>query len=332
MHAILDEQLYAYADRVDGKVVLITGAAAGIGRETALLFAKHGAKVVIGDRDVAGAEKVVAEIAQRGGEATYKGCDVCVWDDQVDLFDHAVAKYASVDIVIPNAGVGEVGKFTQVALDSNGRPVQPKLATIQVNLVGLIYTTHLALHYLKVNFPPGSLKAVVMLGSMASWQAVPAANLYTATKHAVLGLMRSLSLKFGRDGIRIGCIHPFFADTAIVPDAFKAYLAGIPKTPVERIACAIMYAATDTDMETSGAAWLLPDNGPVFLVEKEAFKMGVYKMIDARANALLKGVDGVLYLYAIVRDIWRILGKRLLGFSLSLIVIGLAWQNRAMLF
>jgi len=214
MHAILDEQLYAYADRVDGKVVLITGAAAGIGRETALLFAKHGAKVVIGDRDVAGAEKVVAEIAQRGGEATYKGCDVCVWDDQVDLFDHAVAKYASVDIVIPNAGVGEVGKFTQVALDSNGRPVQPKLATIQVNLVGLIYTTHLALHYLKVNFPPGSLKAVVMLGSMASWQAVPAANLYTATKHAVLGLMRSLSLKFGRDGIRIGCIHPFFAGSS----------------------------------------------------------------------------------------------------------------------
>jgi hypothetical protein len=79
-------------------------------------------------------------------------------------------------------------------------------------------------------------------------------------------------------------------DTAIVPLAAKVFLAGIPLTPVSRIAGAIFYSATNPDPETSGCAWLLPDDGPVFLVPREEFKMGVYKMIDERANSLLKCV------------------------------------------
>lgn len=75
-----------------------------------------------------------------------------------------------------------------------------------------------------------------------------------------------------------------------MPDTYKAFLAGIPKTPIERIAGAILYAATDVNMESSGSAWLLPDNGPVYKLEKEAFKLGVYGMIDNRANAVLKYV------------------------------------------
>lgn len=68
----------------------------------------------------------------------------------------------------------------------------------------------------------------------------------------------------------------------------KVILAGIPLATVPRIAGAIFYAATDPDMGTNGSAWLIPDDGNVFLVPKEEFKMGVYKMIDERANALLK--------------------------------------------
>lgn len=74
-------------------------------------------------------------------------------------------------------------------------------------------------------------------------------------------------------------------DTAIVPLSVKLFLAGIPLTPVSRVAGAIFYAATDADMATSGSAWLLLDDGPVFMCPKEEFKMGVYKMIDDRANA-----------------------------------------------
>jgi len=74
-------------------------------------------------------------------------------------------------------------------------------------------------------------------------------------------------------------------DTGIVPIPVKLDLAGIPKTPVSRVAGAIFYAATDTDEKSNGSAWLLVGDGPVFMVPKEEFKQGVYQMIDDRANA-----------------------------------------------
>lgn len=76
------------------------------------------------------------------------------------------------------------------------------------------------------------------------------------------------------------------SDTAIVPTPVKLILAGIPLTPVPRVAGAILYAATDPDTSTSGSGYLLLDDGPVFMVQKEDFKEGVYKMIDNRANSV----------------------------------------------
>ena len=73
-----------------------------------------------------------------------------------------------------------------------------------------------------------------------------------------------------------------------MPKVYKVFLAGIPKAPVKRIAGAILHAATDPDMETSGSVWLLTNDGPVLRVDKESFKLGVYKMIDDRANAIRK--------------------------------------------
>ena len=80
-------------------------------------------------------------------------------------------------------------------------------------------------------------------------------------------------------------------DTAIVPLPVKVFLAGIPLTPVSRIAGAIFHAASNPDPETNGCAWLLLDNGPLFRVEPDSFKQGVYKMMDDRVNALLKWVE-----------------------------------------
>ena len=85
----------------------------------------------------------------------------------------------------------------------------------------------------------------------------------------------------------------FSSDTGIVPAPVKAFLAGIPKTPVSRVAGAIFYAATDRDEKSSGSAWLLVDDGPVFMVPKEEFKQGVYKMIDDRANARVYVISAV---------------------------------------
>jgi hypothetical protein len=88
---------------------------------------------------------------------------------------------------------------------------------------------------------------------------------------------------YGRDEILTILLSS--SDTGIVPVPIKIFLAGIPKTPVSRIAGAVFYAATDRDEKSSGSAWLLVDDGPVFMIPKEEFKQGVYKMIDDRANA-----------------------------------------------
>ncbi|KAK1225647.1 hypothetical protein PQX77_011404 [Marasmius sp. AFHP31] len=310
---IPDEELFRDAGRLKEKVVIITGAANGIGKETAVKMASYGAKLVIGDRDLPGAEQVVEEIRAAGGKATCIKCDVTVFDHIVALYELAMKTYGSVDVVIPNAGVNEVDRLGDLRFDENGKPKGPQWRTIQINLVGVFNTLHLAQHYLLKN--SGDLKAVVLLGSIASWIAIPGAPQYSASKHGVLGLMRSLHPIYEKFGIRIAAIHPFFADTGIIPLPAKIFLTGIPLVPVPRIAGAITYAATNPNPATSGCAYLLTDNGPVFKVPKEEFKLGVYAMIDSRKNALLKAAGGILAFRKIVTSTP----------VLALLVAGVSW-------
>lgn len=268
-------------------------------------------------------------------------CDVTVWDDMIALYELGMKEYGTIDIVVANAGVGAAsGPFTSIKFDPDGKPLAPNLTTLNVNLIGTLYTTHLALHYLTLNRPdPKSLKAVVLIGSMASWFGIPRGEIYSASKHAVLGFMRALHPSLEAQHIRISVIHPWFADTGILTTPLKIMLAGIPLTPVSRIAGAIFYSATDPDWGTNGCAWLLTHDGPVLLIRKEEFKEGVYKMIDERSNRLTRyaflsgcftavnsaekrGASGFLYYGRLIRDLGLIL--RLRGLVLCLIlVIGL---------
>ncbi|KAF8972996.1 hypothetical protein BDZ97DRAFT_1912597 [Flammula alnicola] len=327
MSHIPDEELFSHSDQVKGKVVVITGAANGIGRETALRFASYGAKVVIGDLDIAGASSVVAEIEKAGGSAACIKCNVTKFEEQVEMFELAIKKYGSVDIVVPNAGVSEVGTFRELEF-KDGKPVKPKMATFEVNLFGVLYTAHLAVYYLQKNKQEGDLKSLVFIGSVASWMGIPMGEMYSGSKHAVLGVMRALHPILEDKGIRVGCIHPFFADTAIVPTPVKLFLAGIPLTPVPRVAGAIFYAATDPDMATSGSAYLLLDDGPVFMVPKEEFKEGVYKMIDDRSNAIRGALSGARAWFAFLRDVWRITGKPVIGVGLTAALAKVAWDHK----
>jgi len=331
MAHISDDKLFEHNTRVRDKVVVITGAANGIGKETAKRFASYGARVVIGDRDVNGGKKTVQEIVESGGKATFAQCNVISWDDQVAMFETAIATYGSVDIVVPNAGVTEIPGFNFVNFDKSGKPVKPNLATLDINLTGVLYTVHLSLHYFKLNHKSGDLKSLILIGSVASWMPIPGGPLYTASKHAVLGVMRSLHLPLELQGIRIGVIHPFFADTAIVPLPVKVVLAGIPLTPVPRVAGAIFHAATNPDPETNGCAWLLLDDGPVFRVKPDEFKQGVYKMIDDRANGALKVAKGVVHYYRVCKDVWRLLGKQFVILGLGAVLAKVTWDKRALL-
>ncbi|KAA1467035.1 NAD(P)-binding protein [Dentipellis sp. KUC8613] len=310
MTTILDDQLFAHADRARGKVIVLTGGANGIGKEAAILFAKHGAKVVIGDRDVKGAQAVVERISDERGVATSIGCDVLKWEDQVNLFDLAIAQYGAVDIVIPCAGISEAGQVCDgnVKLGEDGRPVKPSLLTLDINLTAVFYTVHLALYYFKRNRTKDAWKSIVLIGSMASWQAIPKGPQYSASKHGILGLMRSLYPIVDAENIRISVIHPWFADTGILPLPIKVILAGVPLTPVPRIAAAILCAGVDPDPATNGLPWLLPDDGPVFRLEREQLRAGVYELLDKRTERLKSFAETVTRTTATLKDLWGIFG------------------------
>ncbi|KAJ6572151.1 hypothetical protein B0H19DRAFT_1023791 [Mycena capillaripes] len=277
-------QLLKYAKRVEGKVIVITGGANGIGRETATLFAQYGAKIVIGDISSDAASKAVQEIRDLGGSAVYVRCNVLDWDNQVALFDQAVAHFGSVDIVVPVAGMTEYGSACSGILDyKDGKPLPPDKKTLEVNLLGALHTVHLGLNYLRcTRTSPDQWKALILMGSMASWEAIPLAPMYTSSKYALRGLMRSLYPLVKRDNIRIACIDPVWTDTQLLPTAARLVLIGSELLPVHLIAQTVLYAAADPDDTTSGCSWLLPDNGPVLRLERENIYEGTYKMINAR--------------------------------------------------
>ncbi|EJD02822.1 NAD-binding protein [Fomitiporia mediterranea MF3/22] len=298
---IPDDRLYEYAHKVRGQTVVITGAAKGIGRETALVFAQHGANVVIGDVDVAGAEDVVASIKKNGGEAISQKCDVLEYEQLVQLIERALTKYGRIDAIVANAGVSEIGKLTSVQLNEQGLPMKPNLKTLQINLISVLHTTQLAFHYFTKNKNKDSLKALVLLGSMASILGVPGAPLYGASKHALIGLMRSIREDFALRGLRVATICPFFADTAIVPPAVKVFMAGIPLVPVPRIAGAILLAATDEAPESNGAAYTLPDDREVFRIPPVQINEGVYKMLNDRVKRLKSVGRSVITIATLVK-------------------------------
>ncbi|KAI0041686.1 NAD(P)-binding protein [Auriscalpium vulgare] len=289
MTTIHDNELLVHSHRAREKVLVITGAASGIGRETALLFARHGSKVVLGDVDIQAGEAVAQEIREAGGEAAFIPCDVLVWDEQVALFDLAISRFGAVDIVIPNAGVPEIGSAFRGTLDfKEGRPVAPKLRTIDIDLTTVLHTVHLGMYYIKHNRTPEDWKAFVLLGSMASWIGGVNQPQYTVSKHGLLGLMRSLHPRLDKDNVRISVIHPWFANTKILPPNFKKYMPDLPLVPLARVAGAIFLSVTDPNRATNGCPWVLPDGGPVFRLDKEKLTSGVYGLLNQRVAEMSK--------------------------------------------
>jgi len=307
MTSLNDEQLLQHGERSKGKVILITGAASGIGKEAALVFAHFKAKLVLGDLNVAGIDEVVKEINKSGGEAVGQRCDVTDWDSQLALFELGISSFGAIDVVVANAGISEAGSFFNPRV-VGGKPEKPKTTTLNVNINGAIYSTSLALHYLELNrVSPSDVKAIIVMGSMASWECIPSAPMYTASKHAVLGFARSVAARVKNRNIRVNVIHPFFSATGILNAGTRVFLAGLPMVSVHRIATTILYAATNPDPETAGSVFALVDDGPVLLLEKEAIKGGIYDIFNARAARLLTAVTYI----GVGVDVAKVLGPKM---------------------
>ncbi len=234
-----------------GRTVLITGAGSGIGRATALAFARAGAGVVVGDRDEAGGQQTVAQIAGLAGlrcEAKFIRADVTdprQVDHLVERAVNAHSHYTKLDIAINNAGTEDQARRTHQISNEDWQRV------LQVNLSGVFYSMRAEL---KQMIRQGS-GAIVNVSSVAGLVGFPWHAAYTASKHGIIGLTRSAALEYVRKGIRINAVCPGFTDTPMVarsfqesPEVSQRLLSGIPArrlgSPSE-IAAAILYLCSD---------------------------------------------------------------------------------------
>ncbi|KAE8233125.1 hypothetical protein CF326_g1838 [Tilletia indica] len=219
---------HAEAGGLKGVVVLITGGASGLGKNTSLRFAKYGAKVVVVDRSEHGLQDVAKEARALGGDVFTVKADVTNWEDQLAAFKAAEKHFGSISVVVANAGITDVEMFYDDAAEDVSLPKRPNLATIDVNIKGVVYTVRLALHFLR----KGDLsrpRTIVTLGSISSFMPVGKQVYYSVSKAAVLGLHRAIALDgltngdaFEGGGLRAILIAPFFVRTPLITELVAA--------------------------------------------------------------------------------------------------------------
>lgn len=194
-----------------GKVALITGAASGLGRATALLFAQCGAKVVVSDKTIDGGNETVSMIQAAGGDAIFIECDVTNEDSVNNLITKAVEIYGRIDCGINNAGIG--GLWTP----THKYPTDNFELVMAVNATGVFLCMRAQL---EVMLKQGS-GAIVNVSSVAGLSGFPNNLAYAASKHAVVGMTKTAGLEYAKKGIRINAVCPVFTITPLVTDMFE---------------------------------------------------------------------------------------------------------------
>lgn len=244
-----EESLKALA----GKVVVISGGARGIGAATVSQCYHAGAHVVHGDWDEVGGAKLDEELASRAGlndgTTNFVKTDVTSYDSVLGLFKYAFAEFGKIDIAISNAGITEVGNWFDPKLDLESITEKPSTKVIDVNLVGCLYFSRIAAVYLRQHANSSSNKSLVLVSSTAGFKETPGLFVYQASKHGVLGLMRSLRLylpKASGANVRVNAICPWMTNTGMVDgireDWFKE---GLPVNQPEDVARIMIEVAVD---------------------------------------------------------------------------------------
>jgi NAD(P)-dependent dehydrogenase (short-subunit alcohol dehydrogenase family) len=245
-----------------GKVALITGGGNGIGRATCITFAKHGAKVVVVDRDKDGGESTAGIIRQQGGQALFVAADVTRTGDVQSYVKAALDAFGSIDCFHNNAGIeGKVAPTAEYDEDTFD-------AVMSVNVKGVFLGLR---HVLPVMLRQKS-GAIVNTASVAGLMGSPGMSAYVASKHAVIGLTKVAAGEVARSGVRVNAVCPGPIDTRMIhslhsmvnPDnpssVGERYQSGIPLgrygTP-EEIANVVAFLCSDLASNVTGAHYVV---------------------------------------------------------------------------
>ncbi len=240
--------------RFDNKVVLITGGGGGIGRASALAFARAGAKVAVTDRDVAAGEETTAQVKALGAEALFIAADVMQAAQVQAMVAQVVTHFGRLDCAFNNAGIEE----------EHMRLADCEEATFDrimgVNVKGV----WLCMKYQIAQMLAQGGGAIVNTASVAGLVGAPKMSAYSASKHAVIGLTKSAAVEYGRKGIRVNAVCPGVIRTVMLERAVQAdpkvatTVAGAH--PIGRIgepdevAAAVLWLSSDASSFVTGLA------------------------------------------------------------------------------
>ena len=237
-----------------GKTVLITGAASGIGRATALAFAEQGARIVIGDVGE-GARDTVEQIRAKGGEAIFQHADVADSASVQSLVNAAVATYGRIDAAFNNAGIlPPTADFADMKEEDFDR-------IISVDLKGVFLCVK---YEIQAMLKTGG-GAIVNTASVAGVIADPGMAPYAAAKHGVVGLTKAAALDYAKRGIRVNAIAPGLIRTPMTerwladPQIKQALMANSPMgraAEPEEMAGVVLFLCSPAASFVNGAVWL----------------------------------------------------------------------------
>ena len=244
-------------NKLTGKVAIVTGASSGIGRATALLFAREGANVVVGARRGSELASLVTEIVAAGGDAVALAGNVVSEDYAKALVDLAVSRYGRLDIAYNNAGtLGEMGDSTQVS-------AQGFSDALQINLTSAFLG---AKHQVAEMLKHGG-GSIIFTSTFVGYSfAFPGVAAYAASKAGLIGLTQALAAEFGSQNVRVNAVLPGAVDTQMYREmndsaesqAFIKQLHALKRvaTP-EELARSVLYLASDDSSFVTGTASLV---------------------------------------------------------------------------